>query len=889
MKFIFSTAIVLLSFFEVCQAQFNRRPTIDRIPDYGPILENSSEQSIEMTGISPGLWEYYQTVTITAWSENPDLINVVHVDYLNPSSTGTLRFTPMPDANGEAKIVVRVDDGMPSRNIAERSFTVTVTPVNGAPSFKLSKKTVTVQEGSGKTTIEKFATNIEDGDPELNQTLSFILEIEKVSGSIAFKNGPEINANNGDLSFELQPATNGEAFITAILQDNGDTNHGGRNKSDPQDFKIIVEKKYYPPALNELKPLSILEDSGEQSVGLTGISSGGNDGQNLIIKAVSNNPALIQGLKINYAQGSSTGTLLFSPASNKFGSATITVTLDNGSPENNLFSRELLVKVEPVADTPSVTKATTTRDKQTQSGLVISRNPVDGAEVTHFKITAITSGTLYQNNGTTPITNNSFITFAQGNAGLKFTPVLGGSGNGSFKIQAATGADNNKLGGNVITATITIENQAPAITSVPDSIAEIRVAYSYSITATDPNPGDILSFTVLLPPAVQPWLKFTNQSNGKGVLSGTPPSGTVGQYSVYIKVSDQNGAYAEQEFTLWVLPSNRLPVLSALSRNIDEDDTLFFSKMDFVSSFSDPDGDTLAILKVINDPINGSLLMDGDPLGSGAEITANQLNKLIYVPDKDYNGFDVFDWNASDGRQFALVNQRVNIMIAAVNDPPEVVNLEKTPIIYEFGEESVSITDSATVVDVDNERLQKMTLRFIGSYYPEEDSLYLPANNSLNIMWEKDSGTMTLTGYVDTEIYEDALRSVRYVNLKKLAPKINKRQIEIVLYDLDTSSLPYIREIEFENSFVDLDIPSGFTPNHDGVNDTWNIGNLDQYEEMHISVYSRTGKKIFESRNPAKEWDGTYNGSEVPAGVYYYYISLDKFEKVYTGAISVLK
>jgi len=68
-----------------------------------------------------------------------------------------------------------------------------------------------------------------------------------------------------------------------------------------------------------------------------------------------------------------------------------------------------------------VTNATTNEDAQTTSGLVISRNAVDGAEVTHFKITAITNGTLFKNDGVTVINNNDFIMFAEGNAGLRFT------------------------------------------------------------------------------------------------------------------------------------------------------------------------------------------------------------------------------------------------------------------------------------------------------------------------------------------------------------------------------------------------------------------------------------------------------------------------------------
>ena len=77
--------------------------------------------------------------------------------------------------------------------------------------------------------------------------------------------------------------------------------------------------------------------------------------------------------------------------------------------------------INPVADTPSVTNAATNEDTQTTSGLVISRHVADGVEVTHFKITGISNGTLYQTDGTTPITSGAFITFAEGNAGLRFT------------------------------------------------------------------------------------------------------------------------------------------------------------------------------------------------------------------------------------------------------------------------------------------------------------------------------------------------------------------------------------------------------------------------------------------------------------------------------------
>ncbi len=138
---------------------------------------------------------------------------------------------------------------------------------------------------------------------------------------------------------------------------------------------------------------------------------------------------------------------------------TITVT-DNGHTGSggggNIALGNISVNITPVADTPSVTDAVTLEDTQTPSGLVISRNPVDGNEVTHFKITTITDGTLYQNDGTTPINNNDFITFAQGNAGLKFTPALNSTSSGSFTVQASISSNDTGLGGGTVSAAITI-------------------------------------------------------------------------------------------------------------------------------------------------------------------------------------------------------------------------------------------------------------------------------------------------------------------------------------------------------------------------------------------------------------------------------------------------
>ena len=130
--------------------------------------------------------------------------------------------------------------------------------------------------------------------------------------------------------------------------------------------------------------------------------------------------------------------------------------------------------VSPVADTPTVTNASTSENTQTTNGLVISRNAADGAEVTHFKITGISNGTLYKNDGTTAITNGTFITFAEGSAGLKFTPSANFSGNGGFTVQASTSSGDAGLGGSTASATITVlaVNDAPVAADDTYSVNE---------------------------------------------------------------------------------------------------------------------------------------------------------------------------------------------------------------------------------------------------------------------------------------------------------------------------------------------------------------------------------------------------------------------------------
>jgi len=86
---------------------------------------------------------------------------------------------------------------------------------------------------------------------------------------------------------------------------------------------------------------------------------------------------------------------------------------------------------------------------------------------------------------------------------------------------------------------------------------------------------------------------------------------------------------------------------------------------------------------------------------------------------------------------------------------------------------------------------------------------------------------------------------------------------------------------------------SGFTPNGDGINDTWVIQHAVEYgERIHVQVFNRWGERVFDSKGygGSNEFDGTRNGRELPVGAYYYIIEVgDGESEPYTGTVTLIR
>ena len=100
-------------------------------------------------------------------------------------------------------------------------------------------------------------------------------------------------------------------------------------------------------------------------------------------------------------------------------------------------------------------------------------------------------------------------------------------------------------------------------------------------------------------------------------------------------------------------------------------------------------------------------------------------------------------------------------------------------------------------------------------------------------------------------------------------------------------------EVIITVNFCTITVPTAFTPDGDGVNDDWEILDIDQtYPNNMVYVYNRWGNLLFTSVQgdyDNNRWDGTYNGDDLPVGSYYFIIEYnDEVTEPSNGVVSII-
>ena len=73
----------------------------------------------------------------------------------------------------------------------------------------------------------------------------------------------------------------------------------------------------------------------------------------------------------------------------------------------------------------------------------------------------------------------------------------------------------------------------------------------------------------------------------------------------------------------------------------------------------------------------------------------------------------------------------------------------------------------------------------------------------------------------------------------------------------------------------EIKISEFVSPNGDGINDFFEIQNIENHPNNELVIYTRSGVVIFSTRNYRNNWSGTTDNGLVPEGSYYFTLDLE--------------
>ena len=193
---------------------------------------------------------------------------------------------------------------------------------------------------------------------------------------------------------------------------------------------------------------------------------------------------------------------------------------------------------------------------------------------------------------------------------------------------------------------------APVFTSSPVTGATYGVAYGYTATATDADPGNTVTYSLDVKPAGM------TINPGSGAIAWTPAKSQVGSQAVTVRATDNTTRFAQQSFSIAVADANYAPVAVNDSFEMIQGSTLTRAAPGVLANDSDPDGDPLTATLVAA-PANGTL-------------TLNANGGFTYTPPAAATGTRSFTYRANDATHSSAVATATVTILA--NRPPNAVD-----------------------------------------------------------------------------------------------------------------------------------------------------------------------------------------------------------------------
>ena len=316
------------------------------------------------------------------------------------------------------------------------------------------------------------------------------------------------------------------------------------------------------------------------------------------------------------------------------------------------------------------------------------------------------------------------------------------------------------------------------------------------------------------------------------------------------------------------------------------------------------ENDTLGISFGIQQPFAPDTLPQVDSLGCGAytllamglPIENAPYQNTLQLPYFGGNGnrFDTVRFNSQGvtGLTLLLLPGRLadgdSVLIFTISGTPTRAGIAGFSI--DFGQSSCELT-----IDVAPEppRVDSLLCSDV-TFLPEKFYVNVPYQGFINIPYIGGNGRIaipdtflseTITG-LTARLAADTLNqgdgSIRF-RLEGLADRTGTARIPVAV-----GGKTCFVEIPIEE--YSLIIPNFFSPNGDGANDLWEIPNFQfLYPNGKVIILDRNGRKLVEFNGSFNGWDGTINGANALAGVYWYIVQTEIGTDSFKGNLTLIR
>ena len=711
--------------FDINVTAVNDTPTLTQ-PVGVDILEDDPQQTVNLSGIGSGAANETQTLTVTAVSDNTDLVPNPTVTYNSPDTTGSLAFTPVAGANGVANITVRVtDDGSPLEYV-EKTFEVTVSAVNDAPSNHLPSSQTLLEDHdltfSSANENPISVSNSDAGSDAIRASLTVsygVLSLtttpEDLTVSGEGTNSLVLTGSQADINTALDGlvyhpvSDNVAANSLQLVSDDQGHNGSGGALSDTDSVAINFTPVNDAPSFTKGSDETVLEDAGAQTFShwASSFNKGpeDEDSQTLSILVTTDNDALFL---VKPAISLASGDLTFTPAVNANGTAHVTVTLsDDGGVTNggvDTYTTTFTISVTAINDAPSFTKgadqsAGEDAGAQTVNGWATDMQRGGGSDESsqalHFSTSV--SGSL----------TFSVQPALAGNGDLTYTPAP--NANGIATVTVTLSDDGGTANGGVDTYSDTFTISVSAVNDTPSftrganqTVNEDAGAQTVANWATDisSGPSDESTQTVnfLVNNDNNSLFSVQPAVASNGTLTYTPTANAYGLATVTVTIHDDGGGTdtsAAQTFTITVNSVNDVPSFTkGTDQTVNEDagaQTVANWATDISSGPADKSSQTVTFQVT-----NGN-----NPLFS-VQPAISPSGTLTYTPAANANGSATVsvtikdNGGISNGGVDTSAVQTFTITVTAVNDAP----VNQVPGAQATNEDQALVLSGATRITI---------------------------------------------------------------------------------------------------------------------------------------------------------------------------------------------